>query len=101
MLVSALAEVYHHFEVMGIRVGFIYLNPNEMAVLAKDECFDVETHREVLEHLSWGSGGSYEGCLFGAFVFSSDKVPMSHVGVIPEDFKAELLGGAGCIPLGL
>jgi hypothetical protein len=35
---------------------------------------------------------------FGARVFESEIVPENHVGILPDDWDAKLVGRAGCRP---
>ena len=101
VLLDLIAKAYRKYETMDLRVGTVWLHPDHIPTLkASVDVFDSVCSGLVRAALS-DRGGVYEGLLFGAYVFSSEEVPRSHIGIVPDGFKAELVGGEGCIPLGL
>ena len=99
-VVARLVKVFEWLEAQGLRVGSIWLNPKQARELfvGHRDVFDREVDPIILRHHVVTKGATLLGYLFGALVFEADLVPYNHVGAIPEDWDAKLLGSAGCMP---
>jgi hypothetical protein len=99
-IVRRLIRVFEGVEQLGMRVGDVWLHPKQAKELlvGHADVFDREVDPQILRHYIELKGATLLGYIFGARVFESEIVPENHVGAIPDDWDARLVGSAGCMP---
>jgi hypothetical protein len=93
-LLHQIGESFKWVESMDLRVGDLYLNPNDVRLIGKDLNLD--------RIASWQVKAAFPGLvgvLFGVRVFESDIVPEEHIALIPDGIEGKLVDSAACIAL--
>lgn len=91
-LSSRLADAFAKYEVLGFKVGKVWLSQEHIDMLEGTYGWDPVHQRAVLET-------GMRGLLWGAKVFVSTELPPQHVAILPDGFEGTLVDGAGSMPL--
>lgn len=88
-LLARIGEAFKWVERQDMRVGEVWLHPDDVAVLLEDwGAIDRVAQRAVIEAMARPEqGGRYLGQVFGASVYESGKVRPAHVCIVPEGWK--------------
>ena len=98
-LPDAIAEAFTWIETRNMRVGRIWLNPEQGRELRSYEGFDVAASSKVIEHLRELTGATLIGFLWGVQVFESDVVVSDHIAITPDGMDVRLIDSSACMPL--
>lgn len=99
-IAERLKKVFEWIELRDLRVGELWLHPKQIAELEAEEVsgYDEVAQAVVRDAYLESKGARLMGYLWGARVFESAMVVENHVGALPDDWDAKLLGSAGCMP---
>jgi hypothetical protein len=99
-IVERLRGVFGWVEERGMRVGDVWLHPNQAKELLVGhvEVFDRETVPQQLRNAIETKGGVLLGYIFGARVYQSEIIVENHVALVPDGWDVKLLQGASCMP---
>lgn len=89
---SRLADAFAKYEVLGFKVGKVWLSQVHIDLLEGTKGWDPVHQRAVRET-------GLRGLLWGAQVYVSDVLPPNHVAILPDGFDGTLVDGAGSMPL--
>lgn len=99
-IIERVKKVFEWIELRDLRVGELWLNPKQTGELndSKHSGYDKIADLRVRDAYLELKGARLVAHLWGARVFESDMVPEDHVGALPDDWDAKLIGSAGCMP---
>jgi hypothetical protein len=93
-LLSKLRTYFNTYEGLGVRVGKVWLNADQVAELRTEKEFTQEPNTTLYLRSS-----QLVGYLWGACVYQSDIVPANHAAFLQDDIDGALIGTAACMPL--
>jgi hypothetical protein len=93
-LLHQIGESFKWVEGMDLRVGDLYLNPNDVRLIGRHSAFDRIASWQVLSAFP-----GLVGHLYGVRVFESSIVPEEHIALIPDGIEGKLVDSAACIAL--
>jgi hypothetical protein len=98
MIIERMKAVFAWIEREDLRVGDLWLNPQQVVELGDVPGWYATSSRAVREATLESKGAEVAGFLWGARVFESSLVPVNHIAAVPADLDARLVGGAACRP---
>jgi hypothetical protein len=107
-ILAKIHNAWKRFEEMDLRVGTIWLNPTDMAELAKFRGADFDPFAPEVRRMLIEAGGSPglpaqpgtpEGHLWGAEVRCTPEIVDNHVAIAPDGMRVSSLDKTAGIPM--
>jgi len=94
LLLDKIRTYFSTYEGLGVKVGRVWLNADQVTELRKSKDFEQELNPTLHVH-----SALLVGYLWGACVYQSNIVPVNHAAFLQDDIDGALIGTAACMPL--